>query len=333
MAKDSQDKKAHHVVPVTYLKRFTDDNGMVFGYRKDAPEKPLHLPPNGLGFINRYYSQPVPGGGWDHNTLEDFFGREVEGNWTPIVERIQNQEALDMARLEQLFTFIAALHVRVPAARDAVELALAKMVTETIHLSKDFGAFREPPPSLKGKLNQIQASIDPHKSIHAMKDLLNMLAEVNNLVGLRILRNETDVPLITSDNPVIFFDPSVSQNRLRPYFVNESGPIEMFVPIDPWNVIHAHTDFKQSFSKYGLSYEATSDRRLINRINYLTTRFAYNFVFAHSQDHETLIKRNAENSPVFDDKPIFEVKGNLLVTRMIFGPRRRKVKWDRKENN
>lgn len=333
MAIKSRDKKAHHVVPVTYLKRFADKSGKLFGYRKDDPSKPLHHPPESLGFINKYYSQPIPGGGWDHNALEDLFDQMVERHWPSIVGSIQKQEAFDIGKLKRLFEFIGALHVRVPAIRDAVELALAKMVMGNFHLMNSLGAFGVPPPSLEKKLNQIQATIDPHMSIHSMGALLHGFERIIDRMGFRVLRNKTDIPFLTSDNPVMFFDPSVSEKKLRPYFIQPLGPIEMFVPIDLWNVVHGHTDFKRSFSQYGLIYEHSLDGKFINYINGLTIRFAYQFLFADSRRNELLIERYFSHSPTFDDQSISEVTEDLIITRMIFGLRKKKAKWSKDLNN
>jgi hypothetical protein len=69
----SKEKKRHHYIPITYLKNFTDNAGRVFAYRKDEVEPPLYLAPSEIAFERYYYSQPLPDGGRDNNTFEDFF--------------------------------------------------------------------------------------------------------------------------------------------------------------------------------------------------------------------------------------------------------------------
>jgi Protein of unknown function (DUF4238) len=69
----TNEKKRHHYIPITYLNNFTDAGGRVFAYRKDAPETPLHLRPSEIAFERYYYSQPLPGGWRDNNSLEDGF--------------------------------------------------------------------------------------------------------------------------------------------------------------------------------------------------------------------------------------------------------------------
>ena len=50
-----------------------------------------------------------------------------------------------------------------------------------------------------------------------MPTFLRSMGEVLNRVGLGILHNVTDVPFITSDNPVVYFDPCTSEEELLPY--------------------------------------------------------------------------------------------------------------------
>ncbi len=70
-----QQKKRHHFVPKAYLNTFCDQRGKLLVYRKDSPQEPLHGAPGATQFRRYfyYYSQPIPEGGRDNNTLEAFF--------------------------------------------------------------------------------------------------------------------------------------------------------------------------------------------------------------------------------------------------------------------
>jgi hypothetical protein len=85
----ANDKKRHHYIPVTYLNKFADVSGNVYAYRKDNPRPPLYILPNAIAFETYYYSQPLPEGGRDNNTFEDFFGT-IESKWTPLAERLRS---------------------------------------------------------------------------------------------------------------------------------------------------------------------------------------------------------------------------------------------------
>src|SRR5207253_10423982 len=93
-------------------------------YRKDEVLKPLHLRPSEIAFERYYYSQPLPEGGQDNNTLEDFFST-IEGTWPPLVDRLRSGSAIS-SDLEALYIFMGLTRVQVPAARDMVEISLAE---------------------------------------------------------------------------------------------------------------------------------------------------------------------------------------------------------------
>jgi hypothetical protein len=67
------DKKRHHYVPITYLKRFADDIGFLRIVRKSLAGSSTRAKPSEVAFRNFYYSQPIPTGGHDNNKLEDLF--------------------------------------------------------------------------------------------------------------------------------------------------------------------------------------------------------------------------------------------------------------------
>jgi hypothetical protein len=128
----SNEKKRHHYIPITDLEKFADGAGKIFAYRKDEVQKAIHVQPNAIAFERYYYSQPLPEGGRDNNTLEDFFST-FEGTWTPLVERLRSGSDTN-SDFEALCTFMGLMRVRVPAARDMVEVSRAELVKATARL-------------------------------------------------------------------------------------------------------------------------------------------------------------------------------------------------------
>ena len=115
-------KKKHHYIPVSYLKVFCDNDGMLTVYRKEAPEEPFRKRPDDVAFHKFYYAQPLADGGRDTNRLEDRFS-ELEGKWPSIVEAMAIREFVNNS-LEDICAFVALQRARVPAAREAVEQML-----------------------------------------------------------------------------------------------------------------------------------------------------------------------------------------------------------------
>jgi hypothetical protein len=90
----------------------------------------------------------LPDGGRDNNTLENFFGT-IESTWNPLAARLCSAATTDFTSSEfvDLFTFLILMRVRVPAARDMVEVTLAEHVKATTRLLEQEGKL---PPMPKG---------------------------------------------------------------------------------------------------------------------------------------------------------------------------------------
>ena len=308
-------KKKHHFVPVAYLNHFCDEHGKIYVYRKDDPEKAHHLVPKNTGFHKYYYSQPLPDGGKEHNALEELFSG-IEANWGAIVKKLLNRE--DINDFEHFYNFITLQYARVPRNRDVIEKILAEVVRTM--LSKSTLKQRE-----IENLNDIKISVDPHRSILLMGKAILGAEEVLNKVGLRILHNYTDNPFITSDNPVIWFDPFVAEEKMRPYTTND-GEICFLFPITPKLLIYGHSSFRSHFL-VGLEHYAV-EPKYIEKINKYICMFAYETIFAQNRGNESLIKKYADISPVPKVDTITVGKKKMNIFSMVFGMRTRKEKWE-----
>lgn len=312
-----QQKKRHHYLPKAYLQSFCNATGRLLVYRKDEPEKAIELTPNNTGHRRYYYSQPLSDGEVDNNTLENMFS-DIEGKWPAVVEKLQAGQNINDSLLD-LFQFMALQRVRVPASRDANEAKLAALVRTTFFKLHAEGNLPEVPDSLAGRLNEISVAIDPHKSIHAMvQDLDTEVIAVFDKVGLRAIRNQSELPFLTSDNPVIWFDPSVPPADETPYAIRESGPVMLFFPVSPQVLIVGHTEAKERFSQYGLEYGEAPSAEWVEWVNFQVCRYAYETVYASKPGQEDLILAFADESPVYSENS----KG------LVFGPRQNKPKWD-----
>jgi len=330
VAKPQNSKRRHHFIPVAYLRHFTDAGGKIFAFRKHTDQQePIHTTPRNIALIRDYYSQPKPDGEWDHNALEDLFDRKVESKWPALVARIRQRDNINDA-LEPLFGFIAALRVRVPAARDAAELMQAAMVKSTMRLLDKKGKLPSLPQGIT--IDHFDVAINPHASIHAMPTLVKGFAIVLKGLGFEILCNETDVPLLTNDNPVMYFDADRPMESLQPYQSDPyGGRVELLVPIDTHHVLRGHPALKSRHGRKGIAYARLKGRDPVRRINKLTAMFGYDFVFADSTIHKGIIKEHANISPVLKTERIPQPDGgSLLHYQSVFGPRPRKPKWTEK---
>lgn len=309
-------------MPKAYLRSFVDGRGRVLVYRKDEPTKVLEVDPDATGFERYYYSQPTPEGGVDHNTLEDLFSN-LEGLWPPLVEAMHGSEDVNDS-LETIFQFMVLQRVRVPASRDATEARLAAEVHQRMLDMLNAGLLSPPPPSLEGRLDEVVVSVDPHKSIHGMVDDINATAGIFDRIGLAALHNRTDVPFLTSDNPVIWFDPSVPLSDQQPYEIRSDGPLQLVFPVSPTLALIGSPQLKLQFATDGLLYgDVGDDEDWVDLVNLHVCRYAYKVVYANRRGQEELIEACADESPVWQR----DGRGG----RLTFGKRTAKPKWQRRE--
>ena len=319
------DKKRHHYIPKSYLKFFCNDNGRVFVYRKDDPHKAIPLSPDNTGFHRYYYSQPRPDGEKDHNALEDCFSI-IETKWPKIVEQLHRRENVNDSLVE-IFSFMALQRARVPASRDVSEMILAEVLKARARTLDAAGKLPPKPVGFEDILDHVEVSIDPHQSIHAMITGIRGIGQVFDQIGFYAVHNKTDVPFLTSDNPVIWFDPSMQDANLRPYVLQPDGPVVLLFPVSPSLIIYGDSSRKEQFASEGLGIADLSDVGLVEAINRQVCRFGYQAIFAQETGQERLIREHAELSPVVHFDRVVSGKGEGIAFQMIFGKRERKPKW------
>src|SRR3546814_19795894 len=82
------------------------------------------------------------------------------------------------------------------------------------------------PQGLEDLSNKVQVSIDPHRSIHAMVAVMQGMAQLFSIIGIAAVHNATARPFLTSDTPILWFDPSIPFSEQRPYTINvDGGPV------------------------------------------------------------------------------------------------------------
>jgi hypothetical protein len=321
-------KKRHHFIAQTYLRGFSNSDGKVCVYLKDRPKYPWWAEPETIAFENYYYSQPLPDGGQDNNRLEDFFCA-LEDRWPDILTKVQSKEPLG-ERFKDLLSFVMMHRVRVPTARDAVESGLAESIRMTARLLNDSGELPPPPEGLTFDFldEHLAISIDPHRSILSMADLASGLARIIDAIGFEIHENQTSEGFVTSDNPVIHFDPTVSLALLEPYNISrERMNIEFMFPITPKYLLWGHSVLKASRDRYAPKYHTVSDIDFVRRANTLAVRFANRLIFSNTDLHQDLVERYGKRSPVLSVRHFKTSSGRGMHTKHIFGTPKPKPKW------
>lgn len=312
-------KRKHHIIPVTYLTGFTDAEGKLYQYLKDKPLEPQYNIPRELGHRRDYYSQPLPNGEIDYNKVEDVFC-EFESKWPSLVQKMNNSIPLSREDEVSLYSFLTLMKVRVPATRDGIEQMLAYQVKSSGDMLEKQGLLPPRPPELEGV--ELEISIDPHKSIHAMKDIAVGFNRIFESIKFKICKNNSGIPLITSDNPIVFFDFLTREKEMQPYARNLQN-IEFIFPITSFLVLHGHSNYTHN----SFSYDIIRNEKKISRFNRLICKFGYERIFSSTKNHEPLIKKHSTLSPILNIKTHDAGKGKLLLYGHEFGIRRKLPKW------
>ena len=318
-------KKKHHYIPKAYLKSFCDAEGKLYVHRKDDPEKDIRLSPDNTGFHKYYYSQPLLDGGRDHETLEDRFS-EFETPWPGIVDKFRAQENVNR-QLDAIYAFIGLQRARVPAARDACEKLLAETVKAETRQMDAAGVLPPLPKGFEPLLDHDDVAIDPQQSILAMVDIIKVTGDLLRQIGIEVVCNNTNVPFLTSDNPVIWFDPSLSESEMRPYAVRLDGPIMLLFPVAPDLMVYGDSTKRDQFDRHGLIYSKPKNVAAVETMNKHICRFAYESVFADRPGFGSLVKEHADVSPVLRTQTIPAPDGQYLLHQYVWGQRTGKPKW------
>jgi hypothetical protein len=319
-------KKRHHFIAQTYLRPFTDGKGKVWTYSKDKRGQTWAADTSAVAFEKYYYSQPLLGGGQDHERLENNFS-QYESRWPSIVQQIGEQKKVD-GSFQTLLDFVCIHRVRIPTTRNMVERMDAEAVRMQLLILHDEGKLPDPPEQLGRdweEANQnIVVTIDPHRSIHAMPLLIEGFVEVLNAMGFEILKNTSGIPFVTTDNPVCYFDPTANETLMQPYTIDRRVMnVELFFPMTPEFLLWGHSMLKGALPHY----RDLSDAAFVERVNRTMVRFADRFIFANSKTHCPLVNRYSAMSPTVEIKHIVTTKGRGLTYRTVFGERKPKPKW------
>lgn len=316
--------KRHHYVPVTYLKNFADVSGHLHVFRKDDPARPFRQKPESTGFERYYYSQFDGDGVRDNDRLEVIFS-EIETHWPAVVAALANRESM-FAEAPHIITFLSLMRVRVPAFRDPAELHLAHSVHTQAMLLHATGKLPPLPEGFPDLLDKIQISIDPQKSLEMMALALDGMGKLFATLSFDVLHNATNQPFLTSDNPVIYYDPRDPLPAMRPYTIpHDESRIELLFPVSTTMMLRGRSRPHRS----EIGHRTISDRRSISRINRLICRFGYRTIFATDTREALLIASTASLSPVarLDRMPAPQ-GGYYSFGQFIFGSRPDKPKWE-----
>ena len=325
MTNQSHESKRHHFIPETYLNHFRNSEGIIQVYRKDDPNTPFPSTPHNIGVKSYYYSQLAPDGTRDNNTIEQFFSTTVESKWNHIVNQLIARADLSDDEIRDAAWFCALQHARVPAIRDAHESLRASSVKFLMKKLDSMGKLPAPPNGAPDILDRLEVAIDPQTSLANIHVTLNVVETIFDRITIRIVHNTSGTDYLTSDNPVVWFDPGVHDSMLRPYALRPNGPVVFLFPVTPNVMLYGDS----RSDDYGWNHVTLADEPSVKKMNSMICRFGYESVYCRDRSHEALIVEHSRLSPIMQSSsvPSPDGHGDLIINTWAFGHRSRKPKW------
>ncbi|WP_189644796.1 DUF4238 domain-containing protein [Luteimonas gilva] len=318
--------KRHHYVPEAYLRAFTDGDGRLTVFRKDAPSTPFRTSPSDVALEQYYYAFTRSDEVRDTDSFEQIFS-DIESGWPEIINRLKSGDVSDEVT-HDLLQFACLQRARVPAVRDAYEIMRADSVGHIARLLQRMGKLPDAPPDSKDILDRVEISIDPESSLEAIALTLDgMVERVLPTLGFRIIHNRTRISFVTSDNPVMWFIPYKNENEIKPYEMIPGAPMEFLFPLTPRLILLGTKQHSTEFREQGLLHGTLTNLETVKRANRLIAKFAYNAVFSEDESPSALVKKYADVSPVAHSTSFPRPDGDMIMVHMEFSSRRTKAKW------
>lgn len=307
-------RKRHHYLSVTYMEGFTRSDRL-WVYRSDTPEHPHPTRPTETGFENYYHSFVGEDGVRDDHQFEDLWGR-VESVW-PATRRALHAERVSPAVSFNTLGLTMLQRVRVPAARDRRALLLGAKLRAEVQTLERLGRLPADLQRYASQLDTVPVGINPDLTLSAIRDDMKEFGDLCFQLGFIVLHNKTDLPFITSDNPVCIFDPALTLEDRRPY--QSDGATALMFPIDSHRLLYGHSGVRPPNEILG--HRPIHDQWQVEEVNRIIARFAYRFALAGDRTSDAAIAEQSHVSPTATYEVRTVGKNIEVEWENIFGPR------------
>ncbi len=307
--------KRHHYVSRFYLEAFatpesSEEQPMLWRFEHGAQE-PILLQPQDAAVQTHYYSIKLASG--EKTDVFEKFLSAIEGSATSVLrEQIDKEESvLGKAEREKLALYIVIAMLRVPRARNWVEKThkdLTELIMKTAarvpgrlesllaELEEKSG---EKSNTTADQLREFvlkdryRLEVNPIVSLQTIFELAPQLHPILYFFQWQVLRTESDDKFLTSDNPVVYVDPTLPRGFWGVGLMNQG--LELTFPISPEKCLLATHDpeFDNLIAKLPpevalrrtSTYEpkmrySTTPPLFVREINRRTVRAATRYVFS-----------------------------------------------------
>tara|TARA_R110002049_G_scaffold307431_1_gene507878 strand:+ start:1512 stop:2393 length:882 start_codon:yes stop_codon:yes gene_type:complete len=210
----------HHFVPQGYLRGFTEagdaSRSFVWVYDKQPGRIPRKKSVRSIAWAPAYYSQEREDGTPDNDSLESALAQTIDNEIPKILSRIdaipEKIVTLDNGSQEALAFFVGLSLTRVPSFRDGIDAMYTWVAQRTLEHLADQNSWIAEGLEKYGA----RAEAKPWVSLEPMVRVAEQIANSALRKNWQFFVPPETVPLVTSDNPVVFSGGAVGLSQLGP---------------------------------------------------------------------------------------------------------------------
>lgn len=198
----------HHYVPQTYLKYFTDNSNNLNIYVKNK-DQIIKQTPRNAGYQKHFYT--LENNGEKDYSIEKMLAEHVDTLYKPIIEKIENQESLSKADVQNLAIFITFQSLRTPAHRKNYNGMIDDFYKQTSKIIFGLKKAHNQLGDLKSEeIEQIEHFLENENyevqvpKEHSLESMLKYSEEMSVMLSnhnFLIVKASSKSEFITSDNP------------------------------------------------------------------------------------------------------------------------------------
>jgi hypothetical protein len=223
------ERKKQHVIPKCYLKAWCDprtppgQHPYVWRISRDGSEKTKKSPEKSFVATDKYTIK-LPSGSRSL-IIENTLGG-IESDFVGVLSRIRGRQKLNLLDRARLCLFVAAMHTRTVAMGEHWKGQYQNLHDVVTALEKAHGA--------PATTSLATGRLVEHAHQHIIATGLEVEAPLLFKMQMAVLVTDSEVGFITSDNPCVWFNPTL--RRLPPFYRSPGlaqPDIEVTLPLSP----------------------------------------------------------------------------------------------------
>ena len=210
----------HHFVPQGYLRGFVaadDTSGsFIWVYDKNPGRLPRKKSVKSIAWAPAYYAQEHPDGSPDLDTIETKLAQTIDNDIPQLLNRIVPQIGKSVAMSSEdkgiLAFFVGLSMTRVPSFRDGIHA----MYTKIAQIGLSHQLDKNPKLRAFAEKHGVKAEAKPWVSLQPMIEMAQSIGIASLAKNWQFFIPPPNVPLVTSDNPVVCSAGAAGLTQLGP---------------------------------------------------------------------------------------------------------------------